>query len=117
MTSTSASTSLANPSTASSVAYRGQQPRQNSFTSSSSSVRRNQPPDPVPKSKIVSPYIVSIESSHETDNGYFTPTESPTSPDQLSTSSDPHGSKFSRMPQPRYRQQPPPAPQKRPGTT
>ena len=117
MTSTSASTSLANPSTASSVAYRGQQQRQNSFTSSSSSVRRNQPPDPVPKSKIVSPYIVSIESSHETDNGYFTPTESPTSPDQLSTSSDPHGSKFSRMPQPRYRQQPPPAPQKRPGTT
>ena len=112
--SSSSSSSLANP--ASSVAYRGQQQRQNSFTSSAS-VRRNQPPDPVPKSKIVSPYIVSIESSHEQDNGYLTPTESPTSPDQLSTSSDPHGSKFSRMPQPRYRHQPPPAqgPLKRPG--
>lgn len=88
---------------------RPQQPRQNSFTSASA-VRRHHPPDPVPKNKIVSPYIVAVDTvtSHESGNGYFTPTESPTSP-------DPHGSKFSRMPQPRYRQPPPPPPQKRPG--
>jgi len=115
----SVSSSASTPGTLSTNAttYRHPQQRQNSFTSSGSgsgsAVRRNHPPDPVPKSKIVSPYIVSVDTS---ENGYLTPTESPTSPDQLSTSSDPHGSKFSRMPQPRFRQQPPPAPQKRPGT-
>ena len=90
-----------------------QQQRQTNYTT-----RRNGsssgPPDPVPKSKIVSPYIVAVDSSQESDNGFLS--DSPTSPDHLSTSSDPHGSKFSRMPPPRYRPQPPPPPPlKRPG--
>ena len=40
---------------------RPQQPRQNSFTSASA-VRRHHPPDPVPKNKIVSPYIVAVDT-------------------------------------------------------